>query len=108
MNTSNTNESSNVAAIPIGCGNTVARPARPTPWSASFHQLYFLMPNLSIGADASIIRAIFSSAVSSLTKAAALSAAGIEVFSYTGLLLHAANSRAKPMNLRDIFMFLWF
>ena len=29
-----------VAATPIACGKTVARPARATPCSASFHQLY--------------------------------------------------------------------
>ena len=55
---------SHVAARPIACGNTVARPARATPCSASFHQGNFGMPSRSTGAARSIISETFSSSVS--------------------------------------------
>ncbi len=42
------NASSNVAANPIACGNTVATPARATPCSPSFHQLYSGTPSRGI------------------------------------------------------------
>ena len=43
--------SSNVAASPIACGNTVAVPALATPCNPSFHQLYIGMFKCFIGAE---------------------------------------------------------
>ena len=54
---------SNVAAIAIACGNTVALADLATPCNASFHQLYFSIFNLCIGLEECTICDAFSSIV---------------------------------------------
>ena len=43
-----TSAGSKVAATPMAWGHMVAVPARATPWSASFHQLYAGTPSRSM------------------------------------------------------------
>jgi len=45
------NSSSNIAANPMACGNTVAVPALATPCNPSFHQLYLGIFNLFTADD---------------------------------------------------------
>ena len=59
---------SNVAARAIAWGKTVARPARATPCSASFHHGNRGMPSRSTGSARSIISETFSSRVSRPTR----------------------------------------
>ena len=76
-----TSSSSKVAARPIVCGNTVARPLRATPCRASFHQLYSGMPSRGMAGAASSNCAIFSSGVIASSSAAMRSARGSAVSS---------------------------
>ena len=55
--------SSNMAANAIAWGKTVAVPARATPCSASFHQLYSGMPSRSMAGALYVIWKTFSSRV---------------------------------------------
>ena len=54
---------SQLAARPMACGKTVARPAAATPWSPSLHQSYAGMPRRSMPGVVFIICATFSSSV---------------------------------------------
>ena len=67
---------SQVAARPIACGKTVARPARATPCSASFHQGKAGMPSRSTGAARSISNETFSSSVRRATRSEARCSSG--------------------------------
>ena len=59
------------AAIAIVIGNTVAKPFRPTPCSASFHHWNWGMPNRGMAGDESIISLTFSSSVKRPNKSSA-------------------------------------
>ena len=67
---------SNEAAIPMGCGNTVALPLRATPCRASLHQLYALMPSLSTAGELYWTSPAFSSSESLESRSLALASAG--------------------------------
>ncbi len=64
---------SQVAAMPIACGKTVANPARATPCRASLHQSYSVIPNRWMAGAWFCICPIFSFSViretRSLTRA---------------------------------------
>ena len=66
-----TSGASNVAAIPIACGKTVATPARATPWSASFHHSYRGTPRRGIAAAWFVSWETFSSTVMRETRSRA-------------------------------------
>src|SRR5438132_1108064 len=84
--------SSQVAARPIACGNTVAVPERATPCSASFHQLYCGMPSRSIAGATSFICETFSSRVMRLTRSCTRTSNGRASFWYGGICAAAAAS----------------
>jgi len=74
--TRKTRSVSKVAANPMACGKTVARPARATPCRHSFHQLYSGTSNRGMAAASYTICETFSSSVILETRSAARASIG--------------------------------
>ncbi|GFI67636.1 hypothetical protein IMSAG192_01168 [Muribaculaceae bacterium] len=73
VNIRSTKTSSNVEAICMVMGNTVAVPLRPTPWRASLHQCHSGIPSRGIAGDESLINDAFSSRVRRESRSSARS-----------------------------------
>src|SRR6266581_122437 len=71
-----TSSVSHVAARPMAWGKTVAFPARATPCSPSFHQLYAGMPRRGMAGATSCICEVFSSRVMRETRSFTRSSRG--------------------------------
>src|SRR5438477_395925 len=80
----NTRLESHVAAKPMACGNTVAVPARATPCSPSFHQLYSGIPSRGTPSAVCPICETFSSSVIRDTRSAARCSTLSAGFLYAG------------------------
>ena len=107
VKTSSRSSVSKDAAIEIGIGNTVAFPCLPTPWRASFHQLYFLMPSLSTAGDSNMRRGTFSSIVRRLTRSSALSRGDSVLSIYAGWAnADAAAIKSDEIRIDNLFILL--